>query len=51
LRFFAPKGYDGQVETLAISEAYEVNSLLGGSMEFQWNFFADQRIEAAVSIE
>jgi hypothetical protein len=50
-RFFALKGYRGRVESLAISAAYEANSLLSGSIEDQWNFFADQRIRGAVSTE
>jgi hypothetical protein len=50
-RFFAPKGYGDRIKPLAISEAYEINSLLSGSIEDQWNFFTDQRIKAAVSTE
>jgi hypothetical protein len=42
--FFALKDYGGRVKSLAISAAYESNSLLSGSMGDQWNFFADQRI-------
>jgi hypothetical protein len=50
-RFFAPKGHGGQVQSLAISVACAENSLLSGTMGFQWNFFADQRIKAALSTE
>jgi hypothetical protein len=49
--FFAPKGWGGRIKSLALSATYEKNLLLSGSMEFQWNFSADQRIEAAVSTE
>jgi hypothetical protein len=38
--FFAPKGHGSWVKYLAISAAYEGNSLLSGSMGDQWNFFA-----------
>jgi hypothetical protein len=49
--FFAPKGYGGREKSIAISAACEENSLLSGSMEDQLNFFADQRILRALTIE
>ena len=49
--FFAPKGHGDRVQSLAISAAYETNSLLSGSMKDQWNFFADQQILRALTIE
>jgi hypothetical protein len=50
-RFFALKGYGDREKSLTISAACERNSLLSGSMGDQWNFFADQRIKAALSTE
>jgi hypothetical protein len=48
---FRPKGLRRPTKTLAISDTYETNSLLSGSMEDQWNFFTDQRIKGALSTE
>jgi hypothetical protein len=50
-RFIAPKGYGDREKSLAISAVCEANSLLSGSMEDQWNFFTDQRILRALTIE
>jgi hypothetical protein len=50
-RFSPQNGHASRVQSLVISAVYAANSLLSGSMEFQWNFGVDQRIEAAVSIE
>jgi hypothetical protein len=51
IALFRPKGYGDREKSLAISAACEENSLLSRSMEDQWNFFADQRILRALTIE
>jgi hypothetical protein len=49
---FSPSnGLDDPVKSRVISIACARNSLLGGSTEFQLNFFADQRIQTALSTE
>jgi hypothetical protein len=46
-----PKRPESVTEWIVISISYRTNSLLSGSVENQWNFFADQRIKNGLSTE
>jgi hypothetical protein len=45
--FSPPRGHIGGYDGLLFQWVTRVNSLLGGSIEYQWNFAANQRIQTA----